>query len=389
LADWLAEGGVTHVAMEATGVYWKPIFNLLEERPEGFQLVLANARHIKGMPGRKTDVKDSEWIADLLRHGLVTSSFVPDRRQREVRELTRYRTTLAGERAQAANRIQKTLEGANIKLASVATDILGESGRAMLEALVAGESDPVILAQHARGRLKSKQAALQEALAGSIGPHQRFLLKQLLASVDHFDGLLAEVDAEIARRLAADVDVDANGQAPDDAGSENTPPPRSGREALESLDTIPGVGLRVAEIVLSEIGRDMDRFPSAHHLASWAGLSPGHNESGGKRYDGRTRYGSPALRRALVEAAIAAGKTKTYLGAQFRRLAARRGFKRAAVAVAHSILVIAFSLLRNGGVYQDLGQTYFDERDRDRLARRLVQRLRNLGLSVELAPTAA
>jgi transposase len=336
------------------------------------------------VPGRKTDVQDSEWIADLLRHGLIRSSFVPDRAQRELRELTRHRTTLVDGRAQVANRIQKTLEGANVKLASVASNVLGQSARAMLEALVAGQAEPSELAQHARGRMKSKKAELEEALEGSIGPHQRFLLRQLLASVDHFDGLIADVNDEISRRLGADSDVQPLSGEPNGEG-----PPRSASEALERLDTIPGVGIRLAEIVLSEVGRDMKRFPSAAHLASWAGLCPGHNESGGRRYNGRTRRGSPALRRALVEAAHAAAKTRTYLGAQFRRLAARRGAKRAAVAVAHSILIIVFNILRSGGTYQDLGDAYFDERDKQRISHRLVQRLRNLGMDVHLGSAPA
>jgi transposase len=381
MAEWLVEGGVTHVAMEATGVYWKSIYNLLENR---FELILANAQHIKAVPGRKTDVQDSEWIADLLRHGLIRGSFVPDRVQRELRELTRHRTTLVDGRAQVANRIQKTLEGANVKLASVASNVLGQSARAMLEALVDGEVEPSELARHARGRMKSKKAQLEEALEGSVGPHQRFLLRQLLTSVDHFDGLIAEVNDEITRRLAADSDAQPLcGESTVDG------PPRSASEALARLDTIPGVGTRLAEIVLSEVGRDMHRFPSAAHLASWAGLCPGHNESGGKRLTGRTRRGSPALRRALVEAAHAAAKTRTYLGAQFRRLAARRGAKRAAVAVAHSILVIIFNILRAGGVYQDLGHAYFDQRDKERVTHRLVQRLRNLGMEVELTAAPA
>ncbi len=379
LGDWLAEGDVTHVAMEATGVYWKPLFNLLEER---FTLVLANAQHIKGVPGRKTDVKDSEWIADLLRHGLIKGSFVPDRAQRELRELTRYRTSLVRERAAVANRIQKTLEGANIKLGDVATDVLGQSSRAILEDLIAGESDPTILAGHARGQMKSKRPALQEALHGSIGPHQRFLLEQQLGHIDCLDWLIGRVEAEVTARLTADADPQL--EVPEGDG-----PPASGTEAVARLDTIPGVGRRVAEVVVAEIGRDMSRFPSADHLASWAGLTPGHNESAGKRFSGRTRKGSPALRVALVEAARAAARTHTYLAAQFRRLAARRGGKRAAVAVAHSILVIAYQLLRDGGVYEDLGQAYFDERDRTRVTQRLLQRLRNLGVAVEVQPAAA
>ena len=251
----------------------------------------------------------------------------------------------------------------------------------MLEALVTGENDTARLAAHARGKLKDKRSALEAALQGSIGAHQRFVLKQLLASIDHFDALITEVDAEIQHRLEADVDP------PRDTPSDGSP--CSGSQAVSRLDAIPGVGTRVAEILVAEVGRDVRRFPSAAHLASWAGLCPGHKESGGKRYSGRTRPGSPALRRALVEAARAAARTHTYLAAQFHRLAGRRGGKRAAVAVAHSILVIAYQILRDGSVYQDLGQTYFDERDRTRVTQRLIQRLRNLGLVVEVQPIAA
>jgi transposase len=305
LSDWLAEGDVTHVAMEATGVHWKPLFNLLEHR---FTLVLANAQHIKAVPGRKTDVKDSEWIADLLRHGLIKGSFVPDRAQRELRELTRYRTSLVRERAAVANRIQKILEGANIKLGDVATDVLGQSGRAILEDLVAGESDPAILAGNARGQMKSKRWALQEALRrGSVGPHQRFLLEQQLGHIDCLEWLIARVDAEVSTRLNSDADPSPEMLDTDGA-------PVSGTQAVARLDTIPGVGSRIAEVVVAEIGRDMSRFLTADHLASWAGLVPGHHESAGKRFSGRTRKGSPALRVALVEAARAAARTHTYPG---------------------------------------------------------------------------
>jgi transposase len=327
-------------------------------------------------------VKDSEWIADLLRHGLIKGSFVPDRAQRELRELTRYRTSLVHQRTAVANRIQKTLEGANIKLGDVASDVLGQSGRAMIHALAAGESDPAALAEHARGLLKLKRPALREALRGSVGPHQRFLLRQQLDHIDYLDGMLAQVDKEVTDRLAFDMDSQKSAD-----GHSSTP--SSGSEAVALLDTIPGVGRRVAEILLSEIGRDMSRFPTADHLASWAGLTPGHRESAGKRLNSRTRKGNPALRATLVEAARAAARTKTYLGAQFHRLTARRGSKRAAVAVAHSILIIIYHLLRDGGEYRDLGQAYFDERDKDRVTRRLIQRLQNLGLAVEVHTAGA
>src|SRR5687767_3283553 len=309
LAYWIASECVTHVAMESNGVYWKAPFNLLEGQ---FQVLLAKAQHINAVPGRKTDVKDAEWIADLLRHGLLRASFVPDRPQRELRELTRYRTALVRERASEVNRLQKTLEGANVKLAGVATDVLGLSARRMLAALVAGEEDAAVLADMAQGRLREKIPQLERALAGRFGAHQRFLVAEQLAHVDFLDERIARLDAEIAERTRPVADV------------------------LERLDTIPGVGRRTAEILAAEIGVDMARFPTAAHLASWAGMCPGNNESAGKRRSGRTRRGNPWLRAALVEAAHAASRAKkTYLGALSHRLAARRGKKKATVAVGH------------------------------------------------------
>jgi transposase len=363
LSDWLAATGCTHVAMESTGVYWKPVYNLLED---GFALLLVNARHVKAVPGRKTDAKDCEWLADLLRHGLLQASFVPDRPQRELRELTRYRASLVRERTAAANRLQKTLEGANIKLASVATDILGKSGREILAALVAGATDPAALSQLAKGRLREKLPELERALAGRCGPHQRFLIAQQVAHVDFLDASIEQVSAEVAERLR-----------PDD-------------EALANLDTIPGIGRRVAEALVAEIGTDMGRFPTARHLAAWAGMCPGNHESAGKRQSGKTRKGSPWLRALLVQAAHAAARTKgTYLAAQYRRLAARRGTSRAAVAVGHTILVIAYHMLTEGTTYHDLGPNYFDQHDRQQVERRLVHRLHDLGYRVTLEPLAA
>jgi transposase len=362
LADWLQEAGCTHVAMESTGVYWKPLYNLLEG---SFALLLVNAQHIKQVPGRKTDVADSEWIADLLRHGLLRGSFVPDRPQRELRELTRYRTTLVRERAAEVNRLHKTLEGANLKLASVATDVLGRSGRDMLVALAAGATDAAALAELARGRLREKLPQLERALTGRVGPHQRFLLARQLAHIDFLDEAIAQVSAEVEERL------------------------RPFEAALAALDTVPGVSQRTAQVLVAELGTDMTRFPTAGHLASWAGMCPGHHESAGKRTSGRTRRGSPWLRAALVEAAQAAARTKgTYLAAQYQRLAARRGPKRAAVAVGHTILVIAHHLLAQPTGYRDLGRDYFDQRDRAAVQRRLVHRLEGLGFQVDLQPLA-
>jgi len=363
LADWLEASGVSHVAMESTGVYWQPIWNLLEDH---FTLVLVNAQHVHQVPGHKTDVRDCEWLAELLRHGLLRGSFVPARPQRELRELVRYRTGLVRQRAQVTNRIHKTLEGANIKLASVATNVIGVSGRAMLTALVNGQTDPAELARLARGRMQRKQLELEGALLGRVGPHQRFLLQEQLALVDSLDASIQRVNQEIARRLEPHADL------------------------LQRLDEIPGIGPRIIQIILAEIGPDVTRFPSAGHLASWVGLCPGNHESAGQQRTGRTRKGNPWLRTALVEAAQAAARVKgSYLGAQFRRLAAHRGVKRALVAVAHSLLVIIYALLTRGSSYTDLGAAYFDQRDRHHASQRLVARLERLGYHVNLELPAA
>jgi len=362
LADWLGAAGCTHVAMESTGSFWKPIYNILED---SFTLLLVNAQHLKAVPGRKTDVKDAEWIADLLRHGLLHPSFIPDRPGRELRELTRYRTSLIRERASEVNRIQKVLEGANIKLASVATNVVGVSGRAMLEAMVAGNEDPQSLADLAQGKLRGKREALEEALAGQLGPHQRFLLGVQLRHLDDLDASITVVNQEIQGRLSPFA------------------------EAAQRLTTIPGIGPRTAQVILSEVGSDVTRFPTGAHLASWAGVCPGNRESAGKRQSGRTRKGSPWLRSALVQAAHAASHTRTYLAARYRRLAARRGARRAAMAVAHTILLIAHHLLKYGTVYQDLGANYYDQHDQPRVQQRLVRRLEALGYAVSLTPTPA
>ena len=360
LAEWLQAAGCTHVAMESTGVFWKPVYNLLEGQ---FTLLLVNAHHIKAVPGRKTDVRDCEWLADLLRHGLLKPSFVPDRPQRELRELTRYRTTLVRARSAEVNRLQKTLEGANIKLAAVASSIVGKSAREMLDALVAGATDPAALAQLARGRLREKLPQLEQALRGHFAVHQRFLVAQQLAHIDYLDEAIERLSAEIGERL------------------------RPLEETLAQLETIPGVGRRAAEIIVAEMGTDMRRFPSAAHLAAWAGMAPGNDESAGKRRSGKTRKGNPHLRTLLVETGQAAGRTKdTYLAAQYRRLAARRGQRRAAVAVGHTILGIIYYLLTRGTTYQELGGGYFDERDRQAVERRLVRRLEALGNNVILEP---
>jgi transposase len=327
LADWLAAEGVTHVAMESTGVYWKPVYHLLEGR---FEVLLANAHRIKHVPGRKTDVKDAEWIAQLLQYGLLEPSFIPPPPIRELRDLTRQRAQLVAERAGVVNRIHKVLEDANIKLAGVATDVLGVSGRAMLRALVGGEADPATLAKLARGSLRKKEAELTAALHGRVTEHHRFLLRTLLRQVDQLEGLIAEYAARIEERVAPFA------------------------EAAGRLGTIPGVGARAAEVIVAEIGGDMTRFPTAGRLASWAGLCPGNNESAGKRRTGKTTKGSQWLRTTLVQAAWAASHTKgTILGATYRRWVKRLGKKKALVALAHKILVIIHKLLKDGVAYEE------------------------------------
>ena len=362
LAVWLREQGVAQVAMEATGVYWKPVYNVLEAQG-GFTLSVVNAQHIKQVPGRKTDVKDAEWLASLLRHGLVRASFIPDRAQRELRELTRARTALIRERARTVTRLQKTLEGANLKLASVLTDIMGVSGQRILTALVRGVSDPEQLADLAHRRLQPKRAALEQALAGQLTAPLRFLVGQHLQHWQALDQQVAAFDAEVARLTAP------------------------AAAALARLQTIPGVGPRTAEVIVAEVGSDLSRFASHRQLAAWAGMAPGNRQSGGKALTARTRHGSPWLKAALTEAAWAASHCRSgYLPAQFRRLAARRGRKRAIVAVGHSILVIAYHLLTRGTTYADLGSTYFDERDHRAVERRSVARLEALGYRVHLEP---
>jgi transposase len=361
LARWLAEQGCTHVAMEATGAYWKPVYNVLELG--GFELVVANAEHLRAVPGRKTDVKDAEWIATLLRHGLLRASFIPDREQRELRELTRYRTALVRERAREVNRLQKALEGANIKLAAVLTDVTGVSGRLILEALLAGRTDPGDLADLAHWRVQRKREALERAVVGRLDGALGFVVRQQLRHLDELERQIEACDAEVAERM------------------------RPFAAELARLRTIPGVGARTAEVILAEIGPDLGRFATAGHLAAWAGVAPGNKASGGKRQPARARKGSPWLRAALAAAAWAASRCKQgYLPAQFRRLAARRGRKRAIVAVAHTIIVIIYQLLTRGTEFEDLGGLYFDQRDRERVRRRAVGRLEALGYEVELKP---
>ena len=365
LADWLGAGGVTHVAMESTGVYWKPIFNILES---GFQVLLVNAQHIKYVPGRKTNVNDAQWIAELLQHGLLKASFIPEVEQRDLRDLTRYRTKLVQARSSEINRVQKVLEAANIKLGSVASNVLGVSGRDMLEQIIAGQEDPTALAQLARGRLRDKIAELERALNGHVRQTHRTLLKMHLEHIDELNGKIEALSEEIERLLI----------------------PFDPSDALPRLTSIPGVSQRIAEVILAELGVDMSRFPNAAHATSWAGLAPGKNESAGKNRSGKTTKGNKYLKAALTQAAHAVGRSKdNYLSAQYRRLASRRGKKRAAVAVAHSILVIAYHLLKNGTVYTDLGADYFDRRNEQHIQRQLVKRLEQLGYKVTVEPLAA
>jgi transposase len=360
LSDWLSGAGVTHVAMESTGVFWKPVFNLLEG---AFEVLLVNPRHMKQVPGRKTDVKDCQWIAQLLQCGLLRGSFIPPKPTRELRELTRQRSQLVSEKAAVANRVQKVLEDANIKLAGVATDVLGVSGRAMIRALIAGREDPAELAELARRRLRRKLPELRAALEGRVSEHHRFLLGVLMSHLESLEGLIAEVSLRIAAVLPAFA------------------------EAVERLKTIPGVDQRTAEGLVAEIGTDMTRFPTSGHLASWAGVCPGNNESAGKHRSGRTTKGDRWLRQTLTQAAWAASHTKgTYLSAQYHRLAARRGKKRAVVALGHTLLVIAYHVLKDQASYKELGADYLDRLEPDRLTRQLVRRLEKLGHKVTLEP---
>jgi len=361
LHDWLVAHGVTHVAMESTGVYWKPIYNLLEA---SFEILLVNAAHVKAVPGRKTDVKDCEWLADLLAHGLLKASFIPPEPIRDLRDLTRYRKSLIDERVRQINRLQKFLESANIKLSSVATDVMGVSGRAMLEALVTGRNtSPEVLAELAKGRLRKKLPDLRKALEGRFRPHHRFMVAEILVHLDFLDEAIERVSQEVMTCVV----------------------PFS--RVMEALDQIPGIDRRVAEGVVSEIGTDMDWFPSDRHISSWAGVSPGNHESAGKRKSGRVCKGNTWLRRHLIEAAWAAVRKKgSYLSALYHRLVTRRGKKKAIVAVAHSILVIIYHVLKDQVPYHELGPDYFDKLNTAHIKRHYVRRLENLGFKVILEP---
>lgn len=360
LREWLLEGGVTHVAMESTGVYWKPVFNLLEDH--GMELLVVNARHVKAVPGRKTDVKDAQWLAELLQHGLLKASFIPDRASRERRELVRYRRSLVEQRAHLVQRIQKLLEGANIKLGDVASDVMGVSGRAMLQALAEGVDDPAAVAGMAKTALRNKLPELERALTGSVGHHQRFLLRSQFRLMESLETEVATLDEEVAERM------------------------RPFQVALERLDEIPGIGRRAAEQILVETGTDMSRFPSSAHFASWARVCPGNSESAGKRQHASIGGGNRWLRNALLEAAwtVSHSRKPTFFTARYRRIATRRGTKRAAIATAHSLLVAVYHVLRDGVVFQDLGPAYLERRNREAILRRSLLRLEGLGYKVKV-----
>lgn len=362
LHDWLKAHQVTHVAMESTGIYWRPVFNLLEE---DFTVLLVNAAHIKAVPGRKTDVKDCEWIADLLSHGLLRGSFIPPEPIRDLRDLTRYRKSLTDERVREVNRLQKFLEAANIKLSSVATDVMGVSGRAMLEALTAGSTDPQVLSELAKGRLRKKLPELKKALQGRFRSHHRFMVAEILTHLDFLDEAIERVSQEVSSRIA----------------------PFSRK--VELMDLVPGINQRVAEGVLSEMGVEMSSFPSHRHVASWAGLCPGNNESAGKRKSGRIRKGNQWLRRYLIEASWAAVRKRgTYLSALYYRLVPRRGKKKAIVAVAHALLVMIYHILKDQVPYYELGSDHFNKLNVAYVQRHHVKRLESLGFKVILEPLA-
>jgi transposase len=363
LDEWLRSLEIVHVALESTGVFWHPVYNLLEE---GRSIILVNPQHMKAVPGRKTDVKDSEWLADLLRHGLLKASFIPPQPIRELRELTRYRKTLVQERTREVNRLQKVLEGANIKLAAVATDVLGKSGRDMLNALMGGEQDAEALAELARGRLRAKLPELRLALTGRVHPHHRFLLERMLAHIDFLEESLEGIQQEIEQHL------------------------RPFEEAMTLAQTVIGVQETTAATILAEIGTDMTRFLSDKHLASWAGVCPGNKQSGGKRLSGATTPGNPYLKAALAEVVWAISHTKdNYLSAQYHRIARRRGKQKAIVAVSHSVLVILYHVLREKKPYHDLGGDYFAKLDTRRQERHHIRQLEQLGYTVTLSPKEA
>jgi transposase len=406
LGDWLHSLDVKAAAMESTGEFWKPVYNLLEGQ---FELLVVNAQHIKNVPGRKTDVKDAEWIADLLRHGLLRGSFIPPLPQRDLRDLTRQRTNLVQDRATVVNRLQKALEWANLKLSAVVSDVTGVSARAMLEAIVAGETAPAELAELARGRLRAKRDLLEQALTGRVRTHHRFIIAEHLIQLDNLDEQIGRFDAQISAYLdqlsapppaaggasdaaPASPPPAANPASPASTADPTSPAPASltWNAALVFADTVAGIGVRLAQDILAETGIDMTRFPSAGHFASWAKLCPGHNESAGKRFSGATGHGNRWLRAKLVQAAWAAVKVKdSYFAACFHRLAGRRGVKRAILAVAHRILVALYHILTKQEPFRDLGATYYDQRGQAQLIKRTERRFAQLGLKITVESVAA
>ena len=363
LSDWLSSYNIGVIALESTGVFWRPLFNVLEE---GRQVILVNAQHMKAVPGRKTDVKDSQWLADLLRHGLLKASFIPPKPVRELRDLMRYRKTIVQERADEVNRLQKVLETANVKLASVATDVLGKSGRSMLDALLGGQEDPEVLAELARGRLRAKFPELRKALDGRVHPHHQVLLTRILAHIDFLEESLVQLQQEMEQYLDPFED------------------------AMVLVQSVVGIKETAAASIIAEIGTDMTRFASDKHLASWAGVCPGNKQSGGKRLSGKTTKGNPYLRAVLFEVAWAIAHTKdNYLSAFYHRMARRHGKPKAIMALAHKVLVIIYHILRTKKPYTDLGADYFDQPDRAQIERHHIHRLEQLGYTVTLMPKEA
>jgi transposase len=395
LSDWLAEVGVTHVAMESTGEYWRPVYNLLEGN---VTIVLVNAAHVKQVPGRKTDKADARWLAKLMRYGLLQASFIPPQPQRDLRDLTRYRTKLVQERSRAINRLQGVLERANIKLAAVATDIMGVSGRAILAALIQGRADPATMAELAKGRMRTKRPWLEQALTGLMRDHYRRLLTRPLAHIDFLDEQIDVLSVEIMRDLgeleaarpAASDPTESMAEVASPGAGELPDPPMRFAQAIAVLDTMPGVDQRGAELLVAEWGTDMGRFGTASRLSAWTGVAPGHDESAGKQRSGKTRKGNRTLRTGLTPIAHAAARTKgTYLSALYQRLATRRGKKRAIMAVAHAIVVSAFHMLSRHEPYRELGANYFDAERRAHLVDHLTRRIQRLGYHVHLEPVPA
>jgi len=395
LHDWLQAWPCSHVAMESTGDYWKPVYNLLED---DFELLVVNAQRVKHVPGRKTDVKDAEWLAELMLHGLLKASFIPPKSQRALRELTRYRGRLIQERTRTVNRVQKLLEGANIKLSSVVTDVQGVSARAMLAELAAGNTNAEAMAELAKGRMRNKIPELEKALTGMVQRHQQFLLSKQLGHIDFLDEQIGEIEGEIGRQLMemsmpAEPPARGSGKRPSEAEAQARKHHNDWMTAVALLDTIPGINRDAAQAILAEIGIDMTQYPTAGHLSRWGGVAPGNHQSGGKRYSGRTTKGNRVLKSTLVQCAHSAARKKgSFFKARYHRLAARRGKKRAMMAIAHSLLVTIWHMLTTGEVYQDLGADYYDHRNKDSKVAyhtRQLEKLTGGAVQVALNPAAS